>query len=54
MEKRWYTISFQAKLDDSDIKAMNNHFFDAMEVEMCVSECRALDIDPHCDQSEDE
>ena len=54
MEKQWYTISFQAKLSDSDVRAMKNCFFEAMETSMGVSECCALDIDAHCDQDEDD
>ena len=52
MEKQWYTISFQAKLSDSDVRAMKNCFFEAMETSMCIGECCALDIDPHCDQDD--
>lgn len=54
MSKKWYTISFQAKLDDEDIRAMKSCFYDAMEEAMGIHECYALDIDDHCDQDDDE
>jgi len=48
--KKWYTISFQAKLDDNDIRAMEACFYQAMKESMNITECAALDIDSHCDQ----
>jgi hypothetical protein len=50
--KRWYTVSFQAKMDEEDIEVMKNRFYQAME-EMGIAQCVALDIDPHSDQGDD-
>ena len=35
--KQWYTITFAAKLDQDDIKAMNKCFYDAMNESMEIS-----------------
>lgn len=42
--KKWYTITFSAKLDDDDIRAMNTCFYDAMDNSMLIHECANLKI----------
>ena len=49
--KQWYTITFAAKLDQDDIKAMNKCFYDAMNESMEISECANLTIKPEYDES---
>ena len=51
--KKWYNVSFQAKMDENDIKAMKSCFYQAMDESMGIAECAALDIDPHCDQDDE-
>ena len=48
--KQWYTITFAAKLDQDDIKAMNKCFYDAMNESMEISECANLTIKPEYDE----
>lgn len=50
--KEWYTISFQAKMNDNDIKAMKSCFYDAMEQAMQITDCRNLNIIDNCDEEE--
>lgn len=45
-EKKWYTISFSAKMNEEDIRAMKKCFFDAMEESMQISPCANLIITP--------
>lgn len=51
--KNWYTVSFQCKMDEDDIGAMNKHFYEVMRKELEISDCCALDIDSHCDQDDE-
>lgn len=48
-KKRWYTITFSAKLDSDDIRAMNKCFFDAMNDAMLITECSNLEIKEESD-----
>lgn len=50
MLQKWYTISFQAKLNEDDIHAMNKCFYETMSESVRIDECCALDIDSHCEQ----
>lgn len=47
--KKWYQVSFFAKMDENDIKAMKNHFFVTMEEDMQIPECEGLQIDEDTD-----
>lgn len=44
--KQWHTITFSARLDQDDIRALNKCFYDAMEESMEISECADLTIRP--------
>ncbi|MEG1925234.1 MAG: hypothetical protein RR415_05765 [Ruthenibacterium sp.] len=45
MEKeQWYDVSFRAKLDEEDVRAMKSCFFQAMEEAMNITECADLDL----------
>lgn len=44
MIKKWYKITFNAKLTADDVRAMNKCFFDAMWEEMGI-ECYNLKIE---------
>lgn len=52
--KKWHSISFRAKMDEDDIRAMKKCFYDAMESAMDIKECCALNIAPCCEQDEGE
>lgn len=52
--KKWYQVSFFAKMDESDIKAMKNHFFVTMEEDMQIPECECLTIDEDTDPEYEE
>lgn len=54
MKKKWYTVTFSAKMSEDDIRAMNNCFYQAMEEAMEISPCAALDINLEDDQDEEE
>lgn len=43
--KKWYTITFSAKLDENDVRAMGSCFYEAMEESMLISECSNLKIE---------
>lgn len=45
MEKKWYTVTFSAKMSDDDVRAMKKCFYDAMEEGMWISECANLNIE---------
>lgn len=44
--KKWHTITFLAKVDQDDIRALNKCLYDAMEESMDISECADLTIRP--------
>lgn len=48
--KKWYTVTFQAKMNDDNIRAMKKYFYDTMEQSMQINKCRCLDIIDDCDQ----
>lgn len=52
--KQWHTITFSAKLDQDDIKAMNKCFYDAMKESMEISECADLMIRTEYEESRKE
>lgn len=52
--KQWHTITFSAKLDQDDIKAMNKCFYDAMKESMEISECANLMIRAEYEESRKE
>lgn len=52
--KQWHTITFSAKLDQDDIKAMNKCFYDAMKESMEISECADLMIRAEYEESRKE
>lgn len=54
MDKKWYTVTFSAKMTEEDVRAMKNCFYQAMEEAMQISPCAALDIELEDDQDEDE
>lgn len=54
MSKQWYTVSFQAKMSEEDVRAMNKYFYEAMADSMNITECCALDIDDDCEQDEED
>ena len=43
--KKWYKITFYAKMDDADIKAMNSSFYSAMDESMEIGPCEGLQIE---------
>lgn len=43
-KKKWYTITFSAKMTEDDVRAMKKCFYDAMEEAMQINECANLDI----------
>ena len=53
MSKKWYTVTFSAKMSEDDVRAMRKCFYDAMEEAMDISPCAALDIQPEDDQSDE-
>lgn len=54
MSKKWYTVTFSAKMSEDDVRAMKNCFYDAMEEAMQISPCANLDIKLENDQDEGE
>ena len=50
MEKKWYTITFSAKMTEDDVRAMKKCFYDAMEEAMQISPCANLNIKPEDDE----
>lgn len=52
--KQWHTITFSAKLDQDDIKAMNKCFYDAMNESMEILECANLIIRAEYEESRKE
>ena len=44
MEK-WYKVTFYAKMNEADIKAMNSSFYSAMKESMEISSCEGLQIE---------
>ena len=44
-EKKWYRVSFSAKMNADDLRAMNKCFFDAMSDAMYIEECSDLKIE---------
>ena len=54
MEKKWYTVSFQAKMSEEDVRAMNKCFYKTMADSMQITECCALDIDDDCEQDDED
>ena len=42
--KKWYTITFSAKLDENDVRAMGSCFYEAMNESMLIQECTDLEI----------
>lgn len=53
MSKKWYTITFNAKMTEDDVRAMKKCFYDAMEEAMEISPCANLDIELENDQDEE-
>jgi len=43
--KKWYQVTFSAKMDDDDIQAMNGCFYQAMDEAMEIKECANLKIE---------
>jgi hypothetical protein len=46
MSKKWYTVTFSAKMSEDDVRAMKKCFYDAMEESMQISPCAGLNIKP--------
>ena len=44
MSKKWYTVTFSAKMSEDDVRAMKKCFYDAMEESMQISPCAGLNI----------
>ena len=44
MDKKWFTITFNAKMNIEDIRAMNKYFYETMEKSMNINECAGLKI----------
>lgn len=44
MSKKWYTVTFSAKMSEDDVRAMKKCFYDAMEEAMQISPCANLNI----------
>ena len=45
MSKKWYTVTFSAKMSEDDVRAMKKCFYDAMEEAMQISPCADLNIE---------
>ena len=45
MEKKWYKVTFYAPMDEADLKAMDNCFFDAMSESMQIDGCECLEME---------
>ena len=43
--KKWYKVTFYAKMNEADIKAMNSSFYSAMKESMEISSCEGLQIE---------
>lgn len=54
MSKKWYTVTFSAKMTEEDVRAMNKYFYETMAESMNITECCALDINDDCEQDEEE
>ena len=52
--KQWHTITFSAKVDQDDIRALNKCFYDAMKESMEISECADLMIRAEYEESRKE
>lgn len=52
--KKWYKITFNAQLNEDDLRAMNKCFYDAMEEAMEISPCANLKIELEKNQNEEE
>ena len=52
--KQWHTITFSAKVDQDDIRALNKCFYDAMKESMEISECADLMIRTEYEESRKE
>ena len=54
MSKKWYTVTFSAKMSEDDVRAMKKCFYDAMEESMQISPCADLNIELEDEQDEEE
>jgi hypothetical protein len=45
-DRKWYTVKFSAKMDEEDIRAMKNCFYQAMNESMLIEEMAGLEITP--------
>lgn len=45
MSKKWYKVTFYARMDDEDLHSMNKYFHDSMEEYMEISPCEGLEIE---------
>ena len=43
--KKWYKVTFYAKMNEADIKAMNSSFYPTMKESMEISSCEGLQIE---------
>ena len=50
--KKWYTITFSAKMSEDDVRAMKKYFYDTMEESMEIGPCSNLNIKLDDDQKE--
>lgn len=53
-KKSWYLISFQVKIDDDGVNAIQNLLAGIVEKSMKLKDCCAVDVYPHCDLDDDE
>ena len=53
MSKKWYTVSFSAKMSEDDVRAMKNYFYETMQESMNIGPCVALDIELEDDQDDE-
>ena len=44
-EKKWYQVTFYARMSPDDVKAMSKYFFDTMSESMLIAECAGLNIE---------
>lgn len=44
MEKKWYKVTFYAKMTEEDVKAMNGCFYETMAQDMQIDEVDGLSI----------
>ena len=54
MSKKWYTVTFSAKMSEDDVMAMEDCFYQAMEEAMEIYECANLNIELEDEQDEEE